>query len=450
VKVGLIKGGAGEDSGEILAPRIKSVTAESIEGGAGNRSGIVRSGSSIGSLKVAGDIIGGTGSSTGNDLTLSGGVIAAAKIKTIRVGGAVEGGGGGNSGSIIAGGPVQSVRIGGDLRGGDGSGSGTLQVSGNLKSLQLGRTSGTGAPLDGDLLGGAGAESGRIQVNGKIGHARILGNVKGSSASVTGGIDAGGKIGRIEIVGNLEGGSGTAGKSLTNSGFIAAGGIGTFVLNGDLIAGDVNGASFIGSSGTVRVIDSVNHLTIRGDLLGKVGNAATISAVGGSKGEALGKIEVFGDVRFAEILAGYDPVVEDAGSGGTTVSDARGRARNADAQIGSVIIHGAIESTNIVAGVAAGADKLFGTADDIAMSGADVQNLAKVFSRIASVIVNGAIVANSTDHGIVAQHLVAIRAGSTNVPLTEGPANDVAEPNDPDPGVLIGPKFRALEVLPPA
>jgi hypothetical protein len=84
------------------------------------------------------------------------------------------------------------------------------------------------------------------------------------------------------------------------------------------------------------------------------------------------------------------------------------------------------------------------------MSGADVQNLAKVFSRIASVIVNGAIVANSTDHGIVAQHLVAIRAGSTNVPLTEGPANDVAEPNDPDPGVLIGPKFRALEVLPPA
>jgi hypothetical protein len=377
-------------------------------------------------------------------------VIAAGKIKTIRVDGHLEGSSGGNSGSIIAGGAVRSLRIGEDVVGGAGSGSGTLQVSGNVKTLQLGHTSATGAPVDGDLLGGAGAESGRIQVNGNIGKARIFGNVKGSSASITGGIDAGGKIGRIDILGNLEGGNGTASASLTNSGFIAAHAIGSFVLNGDLIAGAVNGATFIASSGAVRVVNSVNHLTIRGDVLGKDGSVATISAVGGVKSAAFKNIEIFGNVRFADILAGYDPVVEQRDNGGNVVRDAHGRGRNADAQIGSVIIHGEIEATNIVAGAAAGADKLFGTADDVSLSGADVQNLEKVFSRIASVIVNGAVVANSTDHGIVAQHLVAIRTGTTNVPLTEGPANDVAVADDPDPGVLIGPKFRALEVTPTA
>jgi len=445
--LGAIKGGAGEDSGEILAPRIKNVTAESIEGGAGNRSGVVRSGSSIGSLKVFGDIIGGSGASTGDDLLLSGGVIAATKIKNIRIDGTLQGGSGGNSASIIAGGPVQKIRIGEDIRGGAGSGSGTLQVSGNVKSLRLGTTSATGTLLDGDLLGGTGAESGRIQVNGKIGTAQIFGDVKGGSGSITGGLDAGGKIEKIEIFGNLEGGHGTANASLTNSGFVAARALGSFVLNGDLIAGDVNGASFIASSGAVRVVDSVNHLTIRGDVVGKDGNAATISALGGPKGKAFKNIEVFGSVRFAEILAGYDPVVEQRDNGGNAVRDARGRGRNADAQIGSVVIHGEISATNIVAGVSAGADKLFGTADDVALSGTDVQNVSDVFSQIASVIVNGAVVANSTDHGIVAQHVVAVRTGVTNVPLTEGPVNDVAQANDPDPGVLIGPKFRALEVV---
>jgi hypothetical protein len=334
--------------------------------------------------------------------------------------------------------------------GGAGTGSGTVQASGNVRSIQLGSISATGAPLNGDLLGGAGAESGRIQVNGKVGSIRILGDIKGSSASITGGVDAGGKIGRIEIMGNLEGGSGVANQVLTNSGFIAARAIGSFTLHGDLLAGNANGATFIASSGAIRVVKSVNQITIDGDVLGKEGSTATLSAMGGSKGAAFKKIEITGNVRLAEILAGYDPVVEQRDNIGNVTRDARGRGLNADAQIGSVVIRGEIEATNIVAGVGAGADKLFGTSDDVALTGDPVQNLDKVFSRIASVIVGGAAIANSTDHGIVAEHLVAIRIGGINVPLTEGPSNDVAQPNDPDPGVLIAPKFRALEVLPPA
>lgn len=449
VKVlGVIKGGGGDDSGQILAPRIGKVTAAAIEGGTGARSGLIRAGATIGHVSIAGDILGGSGTnSAGTDLVLAGGIVSGAGIKSVKIAGKLAGGNAANSGSIIAGADLGVLRVGQDLLGGAGSDSGTVQVTGNVRSLRIGSLNAEGVPVDGDLFAGTADRSGRIQINGSVGSVQIFGSIKGSGVSTAGGIDVGGKIRTIEIKGDVQGGDSQTGKTVTNSGFVAAYSIGSLVLDGDLIAGLNKGAN-IASSGAIRVTNRIGKLTVLGDLVGNEGNAVILSAGSVGQGPAFGRIDILGHARFAEILAGYSPIVTGQAQGQTTIVS-RGEMVSADARIGTVFVGGDIESTDIVAGADPGADGRFGTADDKVISGtradgSPVTDKANVISRIAHVIIGGNVVANTADYGIVAQHIVAVETGSTSVavPLAPGPGNDIAAA----PGVFVGTNFRALEL----
>ena len=388
------------------------------------------SGARIGSFKVLGDVTGGAGQDSA--------LIVATKIKSVTIGGSIEGGAGGESGSIISGTKIKTVKISEDLRGGAGSGSGTIQASGDVQQIKLGNFAGDGTPVNGNLVGSTGNDSGRIQVNGDLHSLRIGGDVTGGAGNTTGGVDVGGRLHKAQLDGDLRGGDSTAGGSLTNSGFIAAGRIETMVLEGDLVAGTNNG-TFIGNAGAIRAADTIGKLTIEGAVLGNAANAAIISAGGSAHDLAIKRLEIGGHARFVEILAGYSPQVEGQGT-------ERGRLLSADAQIDSVEIAGEVEAINIVAGADAGADRLFGTDDDsvIASSSGAVIDRNGVVSRIAEVVLSGTIVANDQAHGIVAQHLVRITTGpaGTPVPLAKGPGNDLAA----RPDILIGENFRALEL----
>jgi hypothetical protein len=116
------------------------------------------------------------------------------------------------------------------------------------------------------------------------------------------------------------------------------------------------------------------------------------------------------DAIYAEILAGY--------SHDTTLDD-RGRASSADADIVAVRINGNLVASSIVAGVQAGADGFFGTADDSSIFGGIDARANK--SVIGSVVIRGDVVGTGQagDHyGIVAESIGKITVDGAIVRLS--------------------------------
>src|SRR5262249_29691987 len=86
--------------------------------------------------------------------------------------------------------------------------------------------------------------------------------------------------------------------------------------------------------------------------------------------------------------------------------------------------------SNLVAGVAAGADGNFGTADDAKISGTGTTDSPTIISKIASITINGQVLGTvgGTDHyGFVAELIGAFSVGGTAFPLHAGPDNDVCD-----------------------
>jgi hypothetical protein len=133
------------------------------------------------------------------------------------------------------------------------------------------------------------------------------------------------------------------------------------------------------------------------------------------KDVAIRSLSVDGQVLFANILAGYS-------------SAATPQALNANAQIGPVIVGDWIAS-NLVSGVQDDGDFLlddhFGDGDDQLISGGGTETIA----RIASVLIRGTILGSMSilgDHfGFVARQIGSFKIGSTVIPLTPGPGNDL-------------------------
>jgi hypothetical protein len=183
--------------------------------------------------------------------------------------------------------------------------------------------------------------------------------------------------------------------------------------------------------GAIRSGGKIGVLKISGDLAASATNAAIITARGSSQplsligALAIGSVSIGGSVDHAQILAGYDIM---------------GAAMNADAGMGRVIVGRNWIASDIVAGVQAGDDGLFGTEDDVTFSGGTA-----VVSRIASILIKGTATgtASATDHfGFVAQEIGAFRAAEVTIPLTAGASNDLA-------GVTIGnsPGLKVREVI---
>ncbi len=463
-----------------------------IVGGTGTRSGRVVA-KTIGTVTVDGDLLGGGGTGMDADGTTpkgsdSGEILATSSIKTVKIGGDVKGGIQRNTGIISSSGTLGTLRIGGSLIGGTGSldsgvlivnrtlsnltvigdivgaageRSGTVQVGGTITKLTLG-VSGEEGEEGGNLKGGSGENSGTISAGagfisgefvvsgGSIGNALIYGDIVGGTGdggntrtgNGSGGVQTGGQIKKLDLRGSLIGGDSpaagvdTTAAEMTQSGFVLAGRLAQMIIGGDLKAG-TDGGLGLADSGSIRVHENIGTLTILGNVIGNATNRAVISAgnngpvTNGKTSPAISKLTVGakaangtvtgGDVSFLDVLAGYNE------SG--TPDNPRGEASDenpliADAQIGTVTLRGNVRALNLVAGADAGTDGLFGTEDDVKLTGENVVDRASVISSIAKVIIGGLLLESPEVHGIVAERVVSVSVEGTEVELNAGAGND--------------------------
>jgi len=449
-----IYGGSGLNSGQVLSPGAiqKVVVMGDIRGGTAGASATAGSsgainGNALGSVVIEGSLMGGNlvlgdTNQTGND---DGVISSATTIGSLYIGGNVIGGSGANSGFISTQtGGVGSLVIAGKsegLVGGSGSTSGALSIDGPVTKLMLAQ----------NLTGGSGANSGSMSINGGVGSLAIGGDVMGGTADNTATISVFGLLKTTTIAGSVEGSSSGATK-LTNTGYIQADNIGTMVIGGDLISGTA-GSGGLDTSGAIRATDAIGSITL-GGITGNSSNPAIISAVGPANVTAksatdlaigsitVGKTGAPGTTvaLYADILAGYST---DTNSG----TDPLGTGVSANAQIGNVLINGSIEATNIIAGVGPGTTG-FGTAGSAALSGTGVTDFSTILSKISQVIVTGSAVAtaSTTDsYGIAAQYIAKASYGGTSIALKAGPDNDTFATSDdhllPATGSISGDTF---------
>ena len=84
-----------------------------------------------------------------------------------------------------------------------------------------------------------------------------------------------------------------------------------------------------------------------------------------------------------------------------------------------------LDRTNIIAGMTAGADGIFGSGDEVVIPTSGTPT--KVISKIANVVLNGLIAGRfpSQPYGIEAQEITAITVKGAPVSLSPGPDNDL-------------------------
>ena len=169
---------------------------------------------------------------------------------------------------------------------------------------------------------------------------------------------------------------------------------------------------------------AIGSLSFGGDVT-NVTVTARGQAVQGAKSDvAITKIAVRGGVTGSSFLAGYD---------------AAGVAVNPDAQVGTVTVGGSWTASNLVAGIAGGADPGFGNAQDIVASGFDN---AAIVSRIASVIIGGTVTGSAApadlDHfGFVAQMISKFKANGIAATLNDATAGQFLEFDDANDDVTL-------------
>lgn len=422
--LGDIAGGTGQDSGQVQATVISKATIGSIHGNTGLRSGTLigdGTGGKLGDVTIKGDLVGGTAALTdtstaaSNEAATSGVIFGATGIGKVVIDGSIIGGVPKNSGSISTNGGVTSLTVGKNMTGGAGANSGSFLVgAGAVGDVKIG-TSRTG----GSLTGGAGATSGLL-LAGSFKNVSVTGDIVGGAGSRSGGIESNSSLLNVTIGGSLKGGNSTSSAATVSSGYISAATIKSVLISGDLIGG-TDGGGGIAASGAIRATNSIDSVTVKGNVLGNATNSVLISAAGSIAGstshgtlvlKSLNLATTAGHaVRFANILAGY---------GGTVSKDAKlGIAFNGDAQIGDVFIGGPVSGLNIVAGAKTGStnadDGRFGTADDAVINSSGGVDDLKLISRIASVVITGAVEKDADPakaYGIVAQQIDSLKIGS--------------------------------------
>ena len=164
---------------------------------------------------------------------------------------------------------------------------------------------------------------------------------------------------------------------------------------------------------TIHSDSTIQSLTIAGDFAASDNAGATISALGNTRrvrdDGAMQSLFIGGSVDSAQFLAGFDRT---------------GLLVNGNAGIGSVTVRGDWIASDLVAGIAPGADGLFGTEDDALPGVVD-----RAIARIAAIVIDGAIrgSANGNERfGIVAEEIVALETAGTDIALLPGARNDVA------------------------
>jgi hypothetical protein len=221
VKIGGdVKGGTGAASffsGVIDSHgTIKSVTiAGSLLGGAGGDSGeILALGASLGAVKIGVDVVGGTGTAS-----FSGAISSHGKLAAVTISGSLVGGSNVASGLVVSTGDMAMVTVVGNVKGGSGGSSGFVHSLGKLAGVKVG----------GSVLGGTGVDSGQIESALDMGAISIALDLRGADASGTmslfcsGFITSAHKIASVTIGGSIISGVNTSSNPLFDDGAIRAG-----------------------------------------------------------------------------------------------------------------------------------------------------------------------------------------------------------------------------------
>jgi hypothetical protein len=268
--------------------------------------------------------------------------------------------------------------------------------------------------IGGSLIGGSAPLSGMIAANGVIGNVMIAGDVQGGDGPGSGIITAP-VLKNVTIGGSLVGGSGDSSGTILSS--VSTGKVS---IAGDLLAGTGGDAGGIGSNhdiaavsiggsireGTIRVGGKLGPVMVKGSIIGTNSKPVVLSAA-----TSIASLRVGRRVEFANILAGYD-------INGIPVSG--------DAQIGAVSVGGDWIASNLVCGATAGADGVFGTADDAEIPGETTSTAATIASiRIQGTVLGTFATVNATDHyGFVAEEIGSLSIGGVTFALEAGPSND--------------------------
>lgn len=351
----------------------------------------------IGSVFIGGDLTGGAGA-------FSGVVLSTGGINDVRVAGNIIGGAGNQSGEVTTNGAMSRVRVGGSIIGGAGTDSGLVFSFAAMGDVRIG----------GSVIGGAGAFSGRIAGMGGLGDVRIGGDLAGGAGDFSGLLFSLGDMGDVHIGGDLIGGSVTGSATLTDSGEIrSASRIASVAIGGSLIAGSEASTGVLIRCGAIVAGDDIGPVKIRGSIIGNSTNPVVIIATGQNVKPttgfdlAIASLAVGGDVRFANVLAGFDM---------TTIPT------NADASIGAVSIVGDWVASSLVAGAQDSGPAGFGVGDSLQLVG----NTSLV-ARIASITIKGAVSGSvtSADHfGFVAEMIGKLKIGTKSFTLNAGVSND--------------------------
>jgi hypothetical protein len=374
----------------------------------------------LGSLTVGGSIVGGDQMDSGLVKVMSG------NIGTLRVGHDIVGGFGEDSGDIFVGGGIQHLVLGGDLR--------AQPAEAGNKSAFINTNSDIGTvKIRGSIVGSNTVNSGSI-LAASIGSATINGGVYGGNGPASGTISTITSIGSIQIHGDLRGGFGPGSggirvqsgplKSLTIGGDIAggpnpeSGRVSAQTIGSIKVAGSVQ-SGFSPRSGWISADQSIGTISIGRDLTGFPGVPIAITTATNPDATetvdlVIKSIKIGGRVEFAIILGGFD---------------ALGNAVNPHAQIGSISVGGTWIASSVSAGLAP-VNGFFGDADDAPPAG---DGMATPISRIASIVIRGAIEGTSAvdQFGFVAQEIVKFKVNGFALHLTPGPGNDDPLANDP-------------------
>ncbi len=293
VKIGhnVVGGSAGNTGAVVALGEIKSITiGGDVVGGSVADSGLLKSSNSkIGTLTIAGSLVG-NGPSSG--IAQSSSDMGKVTIGHDLVGNAIR------SGRIISGGAIKTVSVGGSVLGGAGDFSGRILSTGDITSLTIGH----------DLKAGAGALSGSVASSHAIGTMLVKGSVLGNG-TVKAHILANASIARLTVNGRVELARVLAGYNNDATQDTTIGGdaqIGTVTVAHDWIASDlVAGAndnldgSFGSNDQSIGICDpairsKIASIVIKGQALGTVGGTDHFGFVA----QDLGMLKI-GDATFA-------------------------------------------------------------------------------------------------------------------------------------------------------
>ena len=433
---GDIVGGKGATSGAVTCTHdVAGVTVGgSLRGGSGFTSGVIFSAlGAMGPVKIGGDVTGGTETFTGR-------IFGKTMLSSVKVGGSLLGGSAAESGKIQCDGAAGTISVARDVRGGSALNTGLIQSGGSLDHVTIG----------GSLLGGTRGKSGNVTADGVLGTVKIGrdvhggdeaagnsatiegkgginslsigGSLFGGTAAASGQILSNGTIASITIARDLRGGDGPGNGFGDFAGFIRADRIGSLLIGGSIFAGiQPDSTSAKNGCGWIEVVHDIGSLTVRGSILGAVGNqglrsGVIISAGGDNAGTvgmdvAIGKLRVGGDVSQARILAGWSP-------------DNNGFPRPTDgnAQVGSVSVSGDWIASSLVAGTANSSLNDFGDGTDTVITGGTI-------ASIASITIKGIVAgsAAASDHfGFVSHTIGACKAAGFTATLhATGPLDGI-------------------------